>query len=94
MQTTTLRARPGVNPQALCVSLSVQTTTLSSPIGPLFRVQAKVSIEYPEQRNSSALTSLANASPFHPREDRAGARLSGDNAQAVLPPNACVFVAK
>ena len=31
---------------------------------------------------------------FHPREDRAGVRVSGDNAQAVLPPNACVFVAK
>ncbi|KAL9609965.1 MAG: hypothetical protein Q9167_005293 [Letrouitia subvulpina] len=30
---------------------------------------------------------------FQPREDRAGLALSGDTAQAVLPPNACVFVA-
>lgn len=31
---------------------------------------------------------------FHPREDRAGLQLSADTAQAMLPPNACVFVAK
>lgn len=31
---------------------------------------------------------------FHPREDRAGLELSADTAQAMLPPNACVFVAK
>ena len=31
---------------------------------------------------------------FRPREDRAGVPLSGDTAQAFLPPNACVFVAK
>ncbi|KAL9118568.1 MAG: hypothetical protein Q9187_004887 [Circinaria calcarea] len=30
---------------------------------------------------------------FRPREDRAGLQIDGDNAQAVLPPNACVFVA-
>lgn len=31
---------------------------------------------------------------FHPREDRAGLQIDDDNAQAMLPPNACVFVAK
>ena len=31
---------------------------------------------------------------FRPREDRVGLQIDGDNAQAVLPPNACVFVAK
>lgn len=31
---------------------------------------------------------------FHPREDRLGLQLSADTAQAMLPPNACVFVAK
>lgn len=31
---------------------------------------------------------------FHPREDRIGLQLSADTAQAMLPPNACVFVAK
>lgn len=31
---------------------------------------------------------------FQPREDRAGLQLSADTAQAMLPPNACVFVAK
>lgn len=31
---------------------------------------------------------------FHPREDRIGLQLSVDTAQAMLPPNACVFVAK
>ena len=40
------------------------------------------------------LTGVAGESPYRPREDRAGVQLSGDNAQAVLPPNACVFVAK
>ena len=31
---------------------------------------------------------------YHPREDREVAEISGDNAQALFPPNACVFVAK
>ena len=31
---------------------------------------------------------------FKPREDRANLPLSADTAQAMLPPNACVFVAK
>ena len=31
---------------------------------------------------------------FRPREDRAGLQIDDDNAQAMLPPNACVFVAK
>lgn len=31
---------------------------------------------------------------FRPREDRIGLQLSPDTAQAMLPPNACVFVAK
>lgn len=31
---------------------------------------------------------------FHPREDRIGLQLSAETAQAMLPPNACVFVAK
>ena len=35
-----------------------------------------------------------NEVQFRPREDRAGLQIDGDNAQAVLPPNACVFVAK
>lgn len=33
-------------------------------------------------------------SPFNPRGDRAGEPISNDNAQALLPPSACVFVAK
>ena len=44
--------------------------------------------------NALILTGVATGSPYRPREDRAGVQLSGDNAQAVLPPNACVFVAK
>lgn len=35
-----------------------------------------------------------NRSLFRPREDRIGLQLSADTAQAMLPPNACVFVAK
>lgn len=31
---------------------------------------------------------------FKPREDRANIPLTADTAQAMLPPNACVFVAK
>lgn len=53
---------------------------------------------------SHGLKSLSISSPpeasepsknlFHPREDRVGLQLSADTAQAMLPPNACVFVAK
>ena len=35
-----------------------------------------------------------SAENLRPRADRAGQTLSGDNAQALLPPSACVFVAK
>lgn len=42
----------------------------------------------------TTLTCQVGDQIFNPREDRAGVRLSGDNAQAILPPNACVFVAK
>ena len=43
-----------------------------------------------------AVTDLSNAvkQVFQPRGDRAGIELNGDTAQAILPPNACVFVAK
>lgn len=40
------------------------------------------------------LTVLAPDAKFRPREDRVGLQLSPDTAQAILPPNACVFVAK
>ena len=36
----------------------------------------------------------APGATFRPREDRVGLQLSPDTAQAILPPNACVFVAK
>ena len=35
-----------------------------------------------------------DSATYHPREDREVAEISGDNAQAIFPPNACVFVAK
>ena len=35
-----------------------------------------------------------NEPPYNPREDRAGEVISNENAQALLPPSACVFVAK
>ena len=38
--------------------------------------------------------SLVGGDRFLPREDRANLELTGDTAQALLPPNACVFVAK
>ena len=31
---------------------------------------------------------------FSPRRDRAGVPVTNDNAQALLPPRACIFVAK
>ncbi|KAL8741398.1 MAG: hypothetical protein Q9190_005989 [Brigantiaea leucoxantha] len=37
--------------------------------------------------------SLGTGGGFQPRKDRTGLLLSGDTAQSVLPPNACVFVA-
>lgn len=39
-------------------------------------------------------TLSASGANFRPREDRVGLQLSPDTAQAILPPNACVFVAK
>ena len=36
---------------------------------------------------------LAGAA-FSPRRDRAGVPVTNDNAQAMLPPRACIFVAK
>ena len=41
-------------------------------------------------RDSGAMDNQA----FTPREDRAGQEISVENAQAMLPPTACVFVAK
>lgn len=35
-----------------------------------------------------------SATKFRPRGDRTAQEISSDNAQAVLPPPACVFVAK
>ena len=40
------------------------------------------------------LTAAGSPIAFRPRDDRIGLELSPDNAQAILPPNACVFVAK
>lgn len=40
------------------------------------------------------LTVQGNNSPFSPRQDRIGVPISSDNAQGVLLPSACVFVAK
>jgi hypothetical protein len=39
-------------------------------------------------------TCVLNNKTFTPREDRAGQQISVENAQAMLPPTACVFVAK
>ena len=68
----------------------------SYPINPSARVHVKVTV-HPSEISSYMNTTLicpANEQGFLPREDRAGVHLSGDNAQAVFPPNACVFVAK
>ncbi|MCJ1486563.1 hypothetical protein MMC06_006741 [Schaereria dolodes] len=50
-------------------------------------------IGFVQQSNQGEDPFVSPESNFHPREDRVGLELSGDNAQAVLPPNACVFVA-
>ena len=42
----------------------------------------------------NTLTFQDNNTSFSPRRDRTGVPLSNDNAQAILPPRACVFVAK
>ncbi|KAL9014866.1 MAG: hypothetical protein Q9173_000503, partial [Seirophora scorigena] len=39
------------------------------------------------------LTATSSETTFKPREDRANVPLTADTAQAMLPPNACVFVA-
>lgn len=47
-----------------------------------------------EMRKGAYLTIVGSPITFRPRDDRIGLELSPDNAQAILPPNACVFVAK
>ena len=42
----------------------------------------------------NVLTFQGDNTSFSPRRDRTGVPLSNDNAQAILPPRACVFVAK
>ena len=48
----------------------------------------------PPSTSLSLLTFEGNNTSFSPRRDRTGVPLSNDNAQAMLPPRACVFVAK
>ena len=91
---TFLIVRIGVDRLASCVNLPSRMTTLSCRIRQLLRVFSKVKTQHQHQCSNMSLTFRANTPNYHPREDRAGLRLSGDNAQAVLPPNACVFVAK
>ncbi|KAL8818781.1 MAG: hypothetical protein Q9223_002660 [Gallowayella weberi] len=53
--------------------------------------------EDPFVTSQDHVVEVADTSPqggFKPREDRANLPLSADTAQAMLPPNACVFVAK
>lgn len=47
-------------------------------------------------RRTQSTTALGRSESlsFSPRPDRAGQELSSANAQALLPPEACVFVAK
>ncbi|KAI4248439.1 MAG: hypothetical protein L6R40_000999 [Gallowayella cf. fulva] len=45
------------------------------------------------QDRSVDVTGASTEAGFKPREDRANLPLSADTAQAMLPPNACVFVA-
>ena len=91
---TFLIVQIGVGLLASCVNLPSRMTTLSCPIKQPLRVLFKVKTQYQHQCSNMTLTYRVNTPNYHPREDRAGLRLSGDNAQAVLPPNACVFVAK
>ena len=44
--------------------------------------------------DAGAIQAESTSSPFSPREDRIGQQPSADNAQALYPPDACVFVAK
>ena len=47
-----------------------------------------------EDTTDAPQAKTALSSPFSPREDRLGQQPSADNAQALYPPDACVFVAK
>ena len=55
-----------------------------------FSGEPKTPVKAPQQDASES----ANGSVYRPRKDREVAEISGDNAQAIFPPNACVFVAK
>ncbi len=57
---------------------------------PSHRVQVNTSTPVPNKQSDTP----TQTSSFTPREDRVGQEISVDNAQAILPPNACVFVAK
>ena len=54
----------------------------------------KVKVSQKSREKIIALTAQGHNTSFSPRQDRTGVPLSSDNAQAMLPPRACVFVAK
>lgn len=83
-------------------SISVQTPTRrtqSANVTPNHRAsKAPFSHITPTHSSGDPSTKFTNAlpneSPFSPREERLGETPSADNAQAIFPPEACVFVAK
>ena len=60
------------------------------------KVQLKLQPEvcHPFYLSSIILLIVLAGVAFSPRRDRAGVPVTNDNAQAMLPPRACIFVAK
>ena len=60
------------------------------------KAQAKLQIKvcHPFYLSSIIVLIVLAGAAFSPRRDRAGVPVTNDNAQALLPPRACIFVAK
>lgn len=61
---------------------------------PHAKVQLITSTPIESSKTPDHKCAMARAAQFTPREDRVGQAISVDNAQAMFPPTACVFVAK
>ena len=65
---------------------------LSSPMKARLTLQLEVC--HPFYSSSIIVLIVLAGAAFSPRRDRAGVPVTNDNAQALLPPRACIFVAK
>lgn len=65
---------------------------LSSQMKAQLKLQPEVC--YPLYLSLTIVLIVVAGAALSPRRDRAGVPVTNDNAQALLPPRACIFVAK